>query len=112
MRSLGAVAIIIAVMAVAQPARSAQLIGRVNDYQGTPITNVKVAILAPGGKQVTSVLTDKNGTFDATNLPPGDYDLELHPLTGGLLGGSLELHLSPTGATVNWTIVPPYPYLV
>lgn len=112
MRKLGLIAIALTLLGLARPALSAQIVGKINDYQGTPISNIQVAITDRRGRQVMSLVTDKNGIFDATNLAPGDYGLQLHPFTGGLLGRPIQLHLSPTGATVRWTVVPADPYLL
>ena len=96
-------------LGTAKPALCAQILGRLYDYQGTPISDVKVAVSNRMGTPIRIVTTDQRGVFSVKGLDPGDYRLMLHPLTGGALGGVIAFHLSPSGVTVRWTIMPARP---
>jgi hypothetical protein len=99
-------------LGMAKPALCAQILGRLYDCQGTPISDVKVAVSDPMGKPIRVVTTDQKGVFSVKGLDPGNYRLMLHPLTGGSLGGVLAFHLSPSGVTVRWMIMPARPAVV
>jgi len=97
---------------MAAPASCAQIVGKIADSQGTPISNVKVALTDAIGHTVRSALTDARGIFKLGGVNPGDYQIQLRPLTGGWLGNTLPVHLSPSGLTVRWKIMPATPSLV
>ena len=106
MKRLASIIIFLAALGTAAPALSAQIIGKIADSQGTPISNVKVAVTDAAGNPVRSVFTNARGIFNLKGLNPGYYRIQLHPLTGGWLGEMLPVHLSPSGLTVRWQIRP------
>ena len=103
---LASILLLLAALETAAPALGAEIVGKVADSHGTPISNVAVLLVDASGHPVRSVLTNTRGIFLVKGLNPGDYDLRLHPLTGGWLGRILPVHLPPSGLTVRWQIVP------
>jgi hypothetical protein len=61
--------------AFAQQATTATLSGRVTDPKGAVITNVKVIAtqIATGAQRET--VTNSEGLYALTNLPPGEYEM-------------------------------------
>ena len=91
-------------LAISQSANCAEILGKVADSQGTPITHVTVGVRDASGKSIRSIMTNEGGVFMFKNLIPGDYRIQLHPLTGGLLGRVVPVHLMATGLTFVWRI--------
>jgi len=56
--------------------RSGSLRGQVTDASGGAVANAAVQVITPTG-QVLARTTDGNGAFEANDLPPGDYRLEV-----------------------------------
>lgn len=106
MKRLASMLLLLAAFGTAAPASSAQIVGKIADSQGTPISNVRVAVTDADGNPVRSVFTNARGIFDFKGLNPGYYHIRLHPLTGGWLGEMLPVRLSPAGLTVRWQIRP------
>jgi hypothetical protein len=111
-KRLASIMLLLASLGMAAPASCAQIVGKIADSQGTPISNVKVALTDAIGHTVRSALTDASGIFRLGGVNPGDYQIQLRPLTGGWLGNTLPVHLSPSGLTVRWKIMPETPSLV
>lgn len=55
---------------------SGSLRGQVTDPSGGAVANAAVQVITPTG-QVLARTTDGNGAFEANDLPPGDYRLEV-----------------------------------
>jgi hypothetical protein len=97
---------------MAAPARCAQIVGKIDDSQGTPISNIEVVLIDAVGRPVRNAFTDARGIFKLHGLNPGDYRIQFLPLTGGQLGNTLPLHLPPSGLSVRWKAIPATPSLV
>jgi Carboxypeptidase regulatory-like domain len=100
------VLVIFAFMALgfAKSAFCAEIIGEVADAQGTPVTNVDIAVSDASGKTVRTVRLDQKGIFAISGLTPGEYQVILHPAESGSLGGILQFHLGSSGVTFIWRI--------
>ena len=104
MKKLLIAAVGMIVMAIGQSVFAAEILGKVADSQGTPITHVAVAVRDSAGRTVGSMFTNDNGVFEFKDLIPGDYRIQLRPLTGGVLGRIVPVHLLATGMTFIWRI--------
>ncbi len=51
--------------------------GTVHEYDGKPIPNVRVTLLARGERSIDEHLTDQNGHFEFEQVPFGQYSLRL-----------------------------------
>lgn len=64
-----------------QPAAEAAFLGSISgwvkDDSGMPQMGAAVAIFTPDGRLARRVFTDHSGAFDAKNLPPGEYALNV-----------------------------------
>lgn len=112
MRILGPISLALVALGIAQTALAAQILCRIDDYQGTPISNIEVILTNAAGQPIENIVTDRNGTFDVTNVKAGDYALKLHPATGGSIGGIFRLHVPSSGLKVILTVIPTDPELV
>jgi hypothetical protein len=56
--------------------RTGSLRGQVTDPSGGAVANAAVQVITPAG-QVLARATDANGAFEANDLAPGDYSLEI-----------------------------------
>jgi hypothetical protein len=59
--------------AVAQSTTAGAIKGGVKDQDGVPLEGVIVTVSGPALQGTESGLTDADGTYKITNLPPGDY---------------------------------------
>jgi hypothetical protein len=114
MKRLVLVLIVFALMLLgfASSALCAQIIGKVADAQGTPVTNVDIAVSDAHGKTVRIVRPDQKGIFAVNGLAPGEYQAVCHPAEGGSLGGIVQFHLGSSGITIIWRIRPKQSSLV
>jgi hypothetical protein len=106
MKKLLLVALAFIALTFARTAFCAEIVGKVADGQGTPITDVKVAINNTAGATVDTTTTNNRGVFAVRNLAPGDYVIRLQPLTGGSLGGVAAFHVPAGGIKFIWRIMP------
>ncbi len=53
------------------PRKGVRIIGRVLHYDGKDAPSTRVAISGPGG--TTEVMTDQDGIYDLSGMPPGQY---------------------------------------
>lgn len=81
--------------AVATPASSADIVGRVADDAGEPAVGVQVSVLDSSGASASSVVSDAEGSYEVRDLKPGTYTLVLK-------GWSVMSYLPKEGLTVNW----------
>jgi len=56
---------------------SSSLVGRVTDSSGAPVPNITVLVKNSGTGSVHAVVTNASGTYIATNLQPGIYDISV-----------------------------------
>src|SRR5579883_1198377 len=56
---------------------SSSLVGRVTDSSGAPVPNITVLVKNSGTGSVHAVVTNASGTYIATNLEPGIYDISV-----------------------------------
>ena len=94
------------VLGFARLAFCAEIIGKVADAQGTPVTHVRIAVINANGKTVRTVILNEKGIFAVGGLTPGEYQVMLHPVEGGSLGGIIQFHLGSSGITFIWRIRP------
>ena len=106
MKKLLLVALAFIALNFARTAFCAEIVGKVADGQGTPITDVKVAVNNAAGATVGTTTTNNRGVFAVRNLSPGDYFIRLQPLTGGSLGDVAAFHVPATGIKFIWRIIP------
>lgn len=95
-------------LAQASLALAAEVVGSVTTVNGQPIVHAQVLVLNASGKVVASGITQTDGTYSVTNLPPGDYTVKLAGVTGSgpaAAGGSqVEAQLQGAGQTINWVV--------
>ena len=106
MKKLLLVALAFIALNFARTAFCAEIVGKVADGQGTPITDVKVAVNNAAGATVGTTTTNNRGVFAVRNLAPGDYFIRLQPLTGGSLGDIAAFHVPAAGIKFIWRIIP------
>lgn len=99
-------------MGFAKSAFCAEIIGKVADAQGMPVTNVDIAVSDASGKTVRTVRPDQKGIFAISGLTPGEYQVMLHPAEGGSLSGIIQFHLGASGIMFIWRIRPKQSSLV
>ena len=89
-------------------ALAAEVVGSVTTVNGQPIVHAQVVVLNASGKVVASGITQADGTYSVTNLPPGDYTVKLAGVSGSgpvAAGGSqVEAQLQGAGQTINWVV--------
>jgi hypothetical protein len=106
MKTLLLVALAFVALNFARTASCAEIVGKVADGDGTPISDVKVAVNDAAGVTIGSTSTNNRGVFAVRNLAPGDYFIKLQPLTGGWLGGVAAFHVPAAGIKFIWRIMP------
>ena len=106
MKKLLLVALAFIALNFARTAFCAEIVGKVADGQGTPITDVKVAVNDAAGVTIGRTATNNRSVFAVRNLAPGDYFITLQPLTGGSLGGVAAFHVPAAGIKFIWRIMP------
>ena len=106
MKKLLLVALAFIALNFARTAFCAEIVGKVADGQGTPITDVKVAVNDAAGVTIGRTSTNNRGVFAVRNLAPGDYFIKLQPLTGGSLGGVAAFQVPAAGIKFIWRIMP------
>jgi len=106
MKRLFLIAFTFMVLGFARLAFCAEIIGKVADAQGTPVTHVRIAVINANGKTVRTVTLNEKGIFAVDGLSPGEYQVMLHPAEGGSLGGIIQFHLGSSGITFIWRIRP------
>jgi hypothetical protein len=73
-----AIPFIFFLQAAAQGATSAGIEGKVYDaVTNAPLAAAKVSLTNKGSGSVFAVITNNSGAFVKTNLPPGEYDIEI-----------------------------------
>lgn len=89
-------------------ALAADVVGSVTTVNGQPVVHAQVVVLNASGKVVATGITQADGTYSVTNLPPGDYTVKLAGVTGSgpaAAGGSeVEAQLQGAGQTINWVV--------
>jgi Carboxypeptidase regulatory-like domain len=102
------------VLTVGMPSSAfcAELSGRISTPQGDPIGSIWVSLNDSQGNTVRSALTDDRGSFDMKGVAPGEYDLELTPVTGGWLGGIVTIQVPQHGMRLNWWVGAAHAHMV
>lgn len=89
--------LLIASVAIAQTNTSGGVVGRVTDSSG-PVPGVTIELLSPAQQGTKVAVTDANGEFRFSLLPPGQYSLTAK------LGGYAPLNQSNIGVGLNRTV--------
>jgi|GEM_PF-5419830 len=89
-------------------ASAAEVVGSVTTVGGQPIPQARVQILNASGKLIATAVSQADGTYAVTKLPPGDYTVRLAGVAGSrpaAAGGSqVEAQLQGGGETINWVV--------
>ena len=98
-------AILIASIAIAltfaPPAWCADLVGRVLNSHGEPVSGVRVTVTkAATDLNAGEAVSDANGAYAISNLTPGAYKFQIVP------GQWVMSYIPEKGLTVNWGLAP------
>jgi len=81
----------------------AELVGRVLNNRGEPVSGVTVTIVNEADVDAGKAVSDANGGYTISNLTPGAYKLNIVP------GQWLMSYIGDKGLTVNWGVAPHSP---
>jgi hypothetical protein len=87
----------------AQPQLPASVSGSVLDQTGAAVSNVRVALIAPGDTAPRTATTDSKGMFTFTGLPPGTYQLRVY--AAGIESLTPEKVVLTTGEKQNLSVL-------
>jgi len=82
----------------------AEIVGKVVDTHALSVPMTTVSLLAPMGKVLATVNTDKNGKYLIRQVAPGDYHLSLKPPASQMIGQTVAVSVNSKGETVDWVV--------
>ena len=94
---------IILILACYAAAWGADLVGRVINSRGEPVSGVTVSVVDAADVDAGKAVSDGNGGYAISNLKPGAYKLNIVP------GQWLMSYIGKQGLTVNWGLAPHSP---
>lgn len=74
---------------------AADVVGRVVDAKGRPVSGVPIRLQNASGQSVGSAVSDLDGGYELAGLPEGSYILDVQ-------GQSAVAYVGHEGVTVNW----------
>jgi hypothetical protein len=81
----------------------ADLVGRVLNSHGEPVSGVTVSVVNAADVEAGKGVSNANGGYAISNLKPGAYKLNIVP------GQWLMSYIGENGLTVNWGLAPHSP---
>jgi len=75
--------------------RAAEIVGRVLDANGRPVSGVPIRVENASGQSVGSTVSDLDGGYGLAGIPEGSYTLDVQ-------GQSAVTYVGHGGVTVNW----------
>jgi hypothetical protein len=86
-----------------RPASCADLVGRVLNNRGEPVSGVIITVANSAGVDAGKAVSDANGGYAISNLAPGAYKFNVVP------GQWVMSYIGNRGLTVNWGFAPHAP---
>lgn len=81
------------------PVEPGELVGRVLNSRGRPLTGRQVKVVSKATQEVLTVETDSKGNYRIPDLPPGTYDVTVEPGADQLVASKSDVHLDPGEST-------------
>ena len=97
------IASIVTVLTIGRPALCADLVGKVLNNRGEPVSGVNVTVVNAADVDAGRAISDARGAYAISNLKPGAYKLNIVP------GQWVMSYIGDKGLTVNWGLAPHSP---
>ena len=85
-------------------ATSANLLGRIVDVAGRPLSNVEIVVKDLNGNILRSLRTNQIGRYCITDLTTGPYALTQDPARAAFEGQTVVTTLPPEGLYIDWRV--------
>src|SRR5215469_2570829 len=103
-RVYSAFAVVVLIFVMSASAMGATAGGTVAGSQGQTVTGIQVYAKDAAGHVAGQATTGSGGTYQITNLQPGNYNFTLDPGSSGVQGQTVSSYVGPDGICLNWGV--------